>query len=148
LVGVYDVIPQILWTRYFLEAQGYGTNESIVYQDNESSILLEKNGRASSSKRARHFNIRYFFVTDRIAAKEIAGKYCPTGDRLAEFFTKPLQGALFKKFRDQIMNVDSATDRLQDRRNVLRSVNETVLVIAPFHYCAIFQWRQYDWCGF
>jgi hypothetical protein len=126
LVGVNDVMPQILWTRYFLEAQGYGTKESIVYQDNQSSILLEKNGRASSSKRTRHINIRYFFVTDRIAAKEVAVEYCPTGDMLADFFTKPLQGILFKKFRDQIMNVDPATDSWQDRRSVLRSVNETV----------------------
>jgi hypothetical protein len=96
-------MPQILWTRCFLEAQGYGTKESIVYQDNQSSILLERNGRASSSKRTRHVNIRYFFVTYRIAAKDIAVEYCPTGDMLADFFTKPLQGVLFKKFRDQKM---------------------------------------------
>jgi hypothetical protein len=64
LVGVNDVMPQILWTRYFLEAQGYGVEDSLVYQDNQSAILLEKNGRASSGKRTRHINIRYFFVTD------------------------------------------------------------------------------------
>jgi hypothetical protein len=28
------------WTRYFLEAQGYGVRKFIVYQDNESTILL------------------------------------------------------------------------------------------------------------
>jgi Reverse transcriptase (RNA-dependent DNA polymerase) len=44
LIGVSDVLPQILWTRYFLEAQGYTIKESIVYQDNQSAILLEKNG--------------------------------------------------------------------------------------------------------
>jgi hypothetical protein len=48
LVGVNDVLPQILWTRYFLEAQGYGVKESIVYQDNQSTILLAENGKASS----------------------------------------------------------------------------------------------------
>ena len=48
LVGVNEVLPQVLWTRYFLEEQGYGVVESIVYQDNQSAILLEKNGRASS----------------------------------------------------------------------------------------------------
>jgi hypothetical protein len=58
LVGVNDVMPQVLWTRYFLESQGYGVKESIIYQDNQSSILLEKNGRGSSSKRTRHINIR------------------------------------------------------------------------------------------
>jgi hypothetical protein len=57
LVGVHEVLPQVLWTRYFLEAQGYGAADAIVYQDNQSSILLEKNGRESSSKRTRHLNI-------------------------------------------------------------------------------------------
>jgi hypothetical protein len=50
-IGIHEVLPQILWTRYFLQAQGYGVEESIIYQDNQSAILLAKNGRASSSKR-------------------------------------------------------------------------------------------------
>lgn len=45
LVAVADVMPQILWTRYFLEAQGYQVAASTVYQDNQSAILLEKNGK-------------------------------------------------------------------------------------------------------
>jgi hypothetical protein len=60
LVGVDDGMAQVLWTRYFLEAQGYGIEESIINQDNQSSILLENNGRASSGRRTRHINIRYF----------------------------------------------------------------------------------------
>ena len=71
VVAVHEVLPTILWTRYFLEAQGYKVNKSTVFQDNMSSILLEKNGKASSGKRTRHMNIRYFFVTDRIKSKEI-----------------------------------------------------------------------------
>jgi hypothetical protein len=59
-------MPQVLWTRYFLEAQGYTVWDSIIYQDKQSSILLEKNGKRSSRKRTRHINIRYFFVTDRV----------------------------------------------------------------------------------
>jgi hypothetical protein len=93
LVGVSDVMPQVLWTRYFLEAQGFTVSDSIVYQDNQSAILMEKNGRASSSKRTRHINIRYFFVTDRVANGEIKIEYCPTLEMLADDFTKPLQGA-------------------------------------------------------
>jgi hypothetical protein len=45
LVGVDDVMPQVLWTLYFLEAQGYKIDENALYQDNKSSILLETNGR-------------------------------------------------------------------------------------------------------
>jgi hypothetical protein len=105
LVSVDDCMPAICWTRYFLEAQGYGVRENILYQDNQSAILLEKNGKASSSKRTKHINIRFYFVTDRIAKKELSVEWCPTGDMIADFMTKPTQGALFIKFRDQIMGV-------------------------------------------
>ena len=41
LVGVDDVLPQVIWTRNFLLAQGWGVHKSIVYQDNKSAILWE-----------------------------------------------------------------------------------------------------------
>jgi hypothetical protein len=31
--------------------------------------------------------------------------YCPTGEMIADFFTKPLQGAQFYKFRDAILGI-------------------------------------------
>ena len=31
--------------------------------------------------------------------------WCPTGDMIGDFITKPLQGDLFRKFRDQIIGV-------------------------------------------
>ena len=107
LVGVDDVMPLILWTRYFLDAQGYDVKENKVFQDNQSAILLEKNGRRSSSRRTHHINIRYFFVTDRIQSKELTVEYCPTGDMLADMFTKPLQGSSFYKFRAAVLNLKS-----------------------------------------
>jgi hypothetical protein len=105
LVGVDDVMPLILWTRYFLDAQGYDVKENKVFQDNQSAILLEKNGRRSSSRRTRHINIRYFFVTDRMQSKELTVEYCPTGDMLADMFTKPLQGGAFRRFRQAVLNL-------------------------------------------
>ena len=107
LVGVDDCMPKILWTQYFLEAQGYQIQDSVVYQDNQSAMLLANNGLASSSKRTRHMNIRYFFVTDRIQVGDIRVAYCPTDDMVADFFTKPLQGSKFTHFCDQILNVQS-----------------------------------------
>ena len=107
IVAVDDCMPAICWTRYFLESQGYGVFENIVYQDNQSAILLEKNGKASSSKRTKHINIRYFFVTDRINKKEMTVEWCPSGQMVADFMTKPVQGSLFQKFRDIIMGVDN-----------------------------------------
>ena len=110
VVGVDDLMPQILWSRLFLEAQDYGVLENIVYQDNKSAMLLEKNGKSSSGKRTKHINMRYFFVTDRIAKGDMSIAWCPTGDMTADYFTKPNQGALFKLFRDLIMGVMTQPD--------------------------------------
>ena len=103
LVGVDDMMPSILWTRYFLQAQGYKVSDNVIFQDNKSTMLLERNGKISSSKRTKHINVRYFFITDRISKGEVRVEWCPTKDMVADFMTKPLQGSLFKKFRDLIM---------------------------------------------
>ena len=125
LVGVAEVLPQILWTRYFLEAQGYTSTDTILFQDNKSSILLEENGKASSSKRTRHINIRYYFVTDRIGNNELRVEYCPTKEMIADFFTKPLQGIIFSTFRDFIMNVACGNVKdIAKHRSVLKNTSE------------------------
>ena len=96
-------MPMILWVRLFVKAQGFKVKDNIVYQDNQSAILLERNGRASSSKRTRHIEIRYYFATDRIAKKDLSVEWCSTTKMLADFMTKPLQGKGFTKLRDIIM---------------------------------------------
>jgi hypothetical protein len=130
LIGVHDVMPQIIWTGYFLKAQGLAIIENILYQDNMSSILLEKNGRRSSSKRTRHINIRYFFVKDRVESKEVRIVHCPTKEMLADYFTKPLQGVLFYKLRDYIMNIDSSSEFHSSHRSVLKDEDPTETDVA------------------
>ena len=66
VVGVHDVLPQILWMKKFLEDQGLTIKETVLYQDNMNSMLLEHNGRQSSTKRTKHMDIRYFYVSDHI----------------------------------------------------------------------------------
>ena len=105
LVAVDDVIGQVIWTRNFLEAQGYNVGASTIHQDNQSGIRLETNGKRSSSKRTRHINIRYFFVKDKVDTKEVEIKYCPAGMMIADFLTKPLQGSAFTNFRNLILNI-------------------------------------------
>ena len=59
----------------------------------------------SSSKRTRHINIRFFFVKDVVERGDIKIEYEPTEVMVADNFTKPLQGAAFKKFRDIIISI-------------------------------------------
>ena len=122
LIGVHDVMPQIIWTSYFLQAQGQKVSDNLLYQDNMSAMLMEKNGRQSSTKRTRHIDIRYFFVKDRVESGDLRIEHCPTLDMLADYFTKPLQGALFYKLRDRIMNIDPSSEyHSSAHRSVLRN---------------------------
>ena len=110
LVAMDDVIAKVLWTKQFLEAQGYKINQNIVLRDNQSTMKLEQNGKASSGKRTRHFNIKFFYITDLIERKEVTIEYCPTDDMLADYMTKPLTGSKFNKFRGIIMNFKHQLD--------------------------------------
>ena len=55
LIGVHDVLPQVLWTKQFLEEQGRLDTTNVVYQDNTSSILLERCWKPSSLLSNVHF---------------------------------------------------------------------------------------------
>ena len=112
LVGASDYLPNAIWVKMFLMAQGHMIVENFLEQDNESAIKLEKNGRMSAGPKSRHIDIRYFWIKDRIKDNKIIIRHCPTLRMLADFFTKPLQGALFRKFRDVILgykHIDTLT---------------------------------------
>ena len=107
LVGVSDYLPYNIWLLMFLSAQGYEITDNVLYQDNQSTILMLKNGRNSCTGNSRHVHIRYFFVKDRVEKGEVKVEYCPTLQMVADYFTKPLQGSLFNKLRDVIMGYKS-----------------------------------------
>ena len=47
LVGVSDYLPYNTWLTMFLEKQGYDLKNNILFQDNQSAIRMERNGRNS-----------------------------------------------------------------------------------------------------
>ena len=103
LVGVGEYIPYNIWAVSFLSSQGYSIDKNVLFQDNQSAMLMERNGRTSCTRNSRHINVRYFFIKDRIDKGEISVDYCPTYLMLADYFTKPLQGKMFQLFRNIIM---------------------------------------------
>ena len=64
LIGMYDIMPQMVWVANFLQSQGISLICVILIQDNMSSFLLKKNGCASSSKRTKHIEVCYFFIKE------------------------------------------------------------------------------------
>ena len=117
IVGVSDYLPNMIWARMFLGEQGFILKENILYQDNQSAIKIEKNGKRSSGQKTKHMDNRYFFIKDRLNTENIRVEYCPTGQMIADFFTKPLQGNLFRKLRDLVLgykHISEANDMFQN----------------------------------
>ena len=103
LVGADDAATMMLWTKLFLEEQGYKIEENVLYQDKKSAILLERNGRKSMGKQSCALNVQYFFISDQVNQGNLNVKYCPTDEMIGDFMTKPLQGLKFMKFWKIIM---------------------------------------------
>ena len=70
LVGASYYIAYTVWMKRFMDEQGYKIDSNIFYQDNESAMKMEKNGRDSAENRSRHINMRYFFIKDLLQREE------------------------------------------------------------------------------
>ena len=60
IIAVHDTLPQVLWTEYFIEAQGYQVDQKEIRQDIMSAQLLQKNSRFSRSNKTKHIKHKYF----------------------------------------------------------------------------------------
>ena len=77
----------------------------IFYQDNQSTIRLTEPGYHNPSARSKNFAIQYLDIREAVERKDIIVTYLPTTDMLADLHTKPLQGRLFRKFRNLLIGV-------------------------------------------
>jgi hypothetical protein len=102
VVALSDEASTVLWSREFLVSQGYSIPAVPIYEDNQAAIALLERGAGAGS--TRHINIRYFWLSDRVKSGELSIRYVPTSDMVADMFTKPLQGELFRKLRRKLLN--------------------------------------------
>ena len=98
IIGVDDAMNFVMWVKSFIKQQvtnspaksiikKLGAQSSVLQQDNTSSICLEANGKKSSTKRTRHINIRYFYVTDKTKSEDVVIVYHPTDRMVGDFLT-------------------------------------------------------------
>ena len=124
-----DMISKIIRVKKFLAEQGFKVMLNIIYQDNTSTMRLQNNGKLSSGKRTRHFDIKLFYITDLISRDEVEVRYCPTDEMIGDYMSKPLVGAKFKKFRDLIMNLSDIYHQIGQQECVGRkNVKEKMTV--------------------
>ena len=94
----------VIWCRTLLCELGFEQyNPTIIYEDNNSCINIAESPRKHPG--VKHIDIRYHFIRDRIASKEIALKRMPTLEMVADLFTKQLPTQSFEKHRRSIRMV-------------------------------------------
>ena len=123
LVAADKISNILMWSKNFMECQGYA-KEVVLYQDNKATRLLLENGKASSGKRTRYLNIRYFYLHGLIKKQLMKTEYCLMSDMIADFFTKPLQAKHFSQLRAIIM----------DKNDKVRSVYMNTGVCWTYYY--------------
>jgi hypothetical protein len=57
-----------------------------MYEDNQSAIAIVNNQK--STKRAKHVDLRVYFIKDLVKRKVVTIEYCPTEDMPADLLTK------------------------------------------------------------
>jgi hypothetical protein len=103
LVAINDCVSHIMWTIYYLEFQNYMQTPIILFQDNQSTMVMANKGSGNPSN-SKHINIRYFYIKELIDANFITLHYCPTAEMKADLMTKPITGNQFKNLRGMILN--------------------------------------------
>ena len=79
-----DMIAKVIKVKKFIEGQGFKV-KNMIYQYNTSTMILQKNGKLSSRKRTRHFDIKLFYTTDLSSRDGIEVKYCPTDEMIGDY---------------------------------------------------------------
>lgn len=71
-----------------------------LHVDNQSAIKLIQSGQMT--KRSKHIDVRFYFISEAYDSKLFELQYCPTGEQIADILTKPLLSTKFDKFRSAL----------------------------------------------
>jgi hypothetical protein len=102
-----------------MQEQGYDMEPSLLYQDNMRAILLETNGKASSSRRTKHIKVKYFYIKEKVDNREINVRHCPTDQMWTDINTKPKQGKVYREFHGHVMGIPPDYDDDDYKRSVI-----------------------------
>ena len=103
LIAFSSTLEEVLWMKELVEELGFAQETISVEQDNQSTMKLIEKG-PSSGGRTKWLNIKYFWITDKIADQTVKTVYVPSLKLLADGLTKPLGSKAFKAWRARILN--------------------------------------------
>ena len=100
-IAVAECCTQVEWMKQTLQDIKVVFEEpTTIYYDNTSAISLSKN--LVQHSKAKHIPIKYHYLRDQAASKNIKLEYVPTQEHIAYIFTKPLSRDVFEYLRQRL----------------------------------------------
>ena len=101
-IGMNLCVRQLIWIRRWLgEAGLLKRGPSLLCGDNQAAIRLSLQG--VRPKNSRHIKTKYSAIKEEVKEERVRLDWVDTLHMVADIFTKPLQGATFKKFRAHLL---------------------------------------------
>ena len=96
-----NATKEAVWLRTLLKEVSYPQSQvTIVHADNQGVIALAQN--PTSHSRAKHIDIRFHFIQERIKRNEIKLQYISTHQMVADILTKALPCEAFERFHEAL----------------------------------------------
>lgn len=100
-VAAATTTSQAIWLKRILEDMGELQDKATkIFCDSKSAIAMAKNHVFDN--KTKHINIKYHFIREAEANKEIQLRYCSSEVQLADIFTKALPKGKFELLRERI----------------------------------------------
>ena len=100
-IAASECCTQIEWMKQTLQdIKVVYENPTVFHCDNTSSISLSKNPVQHS--KAKHIPIKYHYLREQAASKNIRLEYIPTQEQVADIFTKPLNRDVFEHLKKKL----------------------------------------------
>jgi hypothetical protein len=97
-VAMCESAQEAVWLRVLLNDIGFSQDSpTVIFEDNQGAIALSQNPKDHS--RTKHIDIKYHYIREKVAEKQLEIQYCATGEMTADTLTKSLPKPAFEKFR-------------------------------------------------
>jgi len=103
IVGCSDFIVEAISLTEFLHGLGFAMSRPVIYQDNESAILMMSKGNGKD--RTRHLRVRKHWVKEKVDGNEVMIRYLKTDCMLGDLMSKAKVGKQFVFMRNVINGV-------------------------------------------
>jgi hypothetical protein len=98
---VANATAEVIWVQSLLrELRVRPTQVPVLWCDNLEATYLSANPVFHA--RAKHIEIDFHFVRERVLKKQLEVRFIPSKDQVADGFTKPLPVRSFTEFRHNL----------------------------------------------